>query len=109
LRIFALAIHFHYASQGVLTRDVDSLPKGIKSFIQMCIQQGKFGEWNETIPKIHYHAQGHRELKEMGQELTVPLDYLKLAVKRWDENYDADHLAGETFMLDLGKARFKFI
>ncbi|KAG0293960.1 hypothetical protein BGZ96_002010 [Linnemannia gamsii] len=109
LRIFALAIHFHYASQGVLTRDIDSLPKGIKSFIQMCVQQGKFGEWNETIPKIHYHAQGHRELKEMGQELTVPLDYLKLVVKRWDEKYDADHLAGETFMMDLGKARFKFI
>ncbi|KAH7056502.1 nucleoporin subcomplex protein binding to Pom34-domain-containing protein [Linnemannia elongata] len=109
LRIFGLAIHFHYVSQGVLTRDVDSLPKGIKTFIQTCVQEGKFGEWNETIPKIHYHAQGHRELKEMGQELTVPLDYLRLAVKRWDENYDADHLAGETFMLDLGKARFKFI
>ncbi|KAK3829983.1 MAG: nucleoporin subcomplex protein binding to Pom34-domain-containing protein [Linnemannia gamsii] len=109
LRIFGLAIHFHYAMQGALTRDVDSLPKGIKSFIQMCVQQGKFGEWNDNIPKIHYHAQGHRELKEMGQELTVPLDYLKLAVKRWDENFDADHLAGESFMLDLDKARFKFI
>ncbi|KAF9929842.1 hypothetical protein FBU30_001155 [Linnemannia zychae] len=108
-RIFALAIHFHYASQGVLTRDLESLPKGIKIFIQKCIQEGKFGEWNETIPIIHYHAQGHRELKEMGLDLAVPLDYLKLAVKRWDENYDADHLAGESFMLDLDRTRFKFI
>ncbi|KAG0209732.1 hypothetical protein BGX33_005360 [Mortierella sp. NVP41] len=108
LRIFALAIHFHYAVQGALTRDLESLPKGIKDFIQTCIRQGKFSEWNETIPRIHYHAKGHRELKEMGQELTVPLDYLKLSVKRWDENYDTDHLAGESYMLDLDKAHFKF-
>ncbi|KAI1296056.1 hypothetical protein EDD11_007615 [Mortierella claussenii] len=107
LRIFALAIHFHYATRAEPVRDLETLPKGIKDFIKVCIGQGRFTEWNKTIPNIHYHVHGHRELKEMDKELSSPFDYLKLAVRRWDETYDADHLPGESFMLDLAKAKLK--
>ncbi|KAG0005262.1 hypothetical protein BGZ80_001288 [Entomortierella chlamydospora] len=107
LRIFALAVHFHYATRGEAIRDVETLPKGIKEFIKSSVNQGRFTEWNKTIPIIHYHVQGHRELREMGRDLSSPFDYLKLAVRRWDETFDCDYLPGESFMLDLARAKLK--
>ncbi|KAF9915544.1 hypothetical protein BX616_005923 [Lobosporangium transversale] len=107
LRIFALAIHFHYATSGVTSRDLESLPTSVKEFIKISVNQGRFSEWNKTIPIIHYHFQRHRELKQMSHELLSPFNYLRLGVRRWDETYDTDHLPGESFMLDLAKAKFK--
>ncbi|KAG0234218.1 nucleoporin subcomplex protein binding to Pom34-domain-containing protein [Mortierella sp. GBAus27b] len=107
LRIFALAIHFHLAISGSRTRDLESLPKGIKDFIQSCIRDERFITWNQTIPIIHYHVEGHRDLKTMKQHMTSPFDYLRLAVRRWDEVYDTDYLPGDSFMLDLEKAGSK--
>ncbi|KAF9115457.1 hypothetical protein BGX27_007710 [Mortierella sp. AM989] len=107
LRIIALAIHFHYATRDETIRDVETLSKGIKEFIKSSVSQGRFTEWNKTIPKIHYHVQGHRELREMGRHLASPFDYLKLAVRRWDETFDSDYLPGESFMLDLARAKSK--
>ncbi|KAK3818723.1 MAG: nucleoporin subcomplex protein binding to Pom34-domain-containing protein [Benniella sp.] len=104
LRIFALAIHFHLATSGSRTRDLEALPKGIKEFVQNCIRQGQFIAWNETIPIIHYHVEGHRDLIAYKEHMTSPFDYLQLAVRRWDEAYDTDHLPGDSFMLDLQKA-----
>ncbi|KAG0361104.1 nucleoporin subcomplex protein binding to Pom34-domain-containing protein [Gamsiella multidivaricata] len=109
LSIFALAIHYHFAKSETKTLDLEALPKGIKEFVSLCISQGRFIEWNKTIPEIHYHVQGHRELREMKQHLSSPFDYLKLAVRRWEEMYDTDYLPGESFMLDLERARFKLI
>ncbi|KAF9188660.1 hypothetical protein BGZ51_000399 [Haplosporangium sp. Z 767] len=109
LRILGLAIHFHSSTKGQLTKDLESLPKGIKEVFTACMSQDRFNEWNDTIPQIHYHVQGHRELKEMAQQLSTPFDYLKLAVRRWDETYDTDYLPGESFMLDLERVRFKLI
>ncbi|KAF8980374.1 hypothetical protein BGZ46_004301 [Entomortierella lignicola] len=107
LRILALAVHFHYATRDETVRDVGTLPKGIKEFIKSSVNQGRFIEWNKTIPVIHYHVQGHRDLREMGRNLSSPFDYLKLAVRRWDETLDSDYLPGESFMLDLARAKSK--
>ncbi|KAF9982954.1 hypothetical protein BGZ75_005572 [Mortierella antarctica] len=107
LRIVGLAIHFHAASEGHTLKTMDELPKGVKEVVQLCITNGHFTAWSETIPRIHYHVLGHRQLKESTRELSTPFDYLKLAVRRWDEMYDTDHLPGESFTLDLERARFK--
>ncbi|KAF9438943.1 hypothetical protein BGZ76_002606 [Entomortierella beljakovae] len=109
LRIFALAIHFHYATRSETTRDVETLPKGIKEFILTSVNQERFTEWNKTIPMIHYQVQGHRELRELARLVSSPFDYLRLAVRRWDETYDSDYLPGESFMLDLATAKSKLV
>ncbi|KAG0213873.1 hypothetical protein BGX28_003297 [Mortierella sp. GBA30] len=109
LRILGLAIHFHAMTEGHTITSLDELPKGVKEFVKTCISQGYFTEWSETIPRIHYHVRGHRQLKELTRQLPKPFDYLKLAVRRWDEIYDTDHLPGESFTLDLERAQFKLI
>ncbi|KAF8931509.1 nucleoporin subcomplex protein binding to Pom34-domain-containing protein [Dissophora ornata] len=109
LRIFALAIHYHCAEKGVSSRNLDSLPKGVKGFVEECASKGRFLEWNDTFPVIHYHIEGHRELKRMRRFMSSSFDYQKLAVRRWDDFYDTDYLPGDSFMLDLERARCKLI
>ncbi|KAG0046714.1 hypothetical protein BGZ83_008104 [Gryganskiella cystojenkinii] len=109
LRIVALAVHFQSVTGGIKNKDVNSLPTGLKSLIQGCIDQGRFQVWNETIPTIYCHVDGQRELRELSQILGSPFDHLKLAVRRWSEEYDTDHGPGESFMLDLEIARRKLI
>ncbi|KAG0309101.1 hypothetical protein BGZ98_005213 [Dissophora globulifera] len=109
LRIFARAIHYSCTETEGAGRGLEGLPSGVREFIQSSASQGRLLEWNKVFPMIHYHHEGHRELKRMKNTLLSPFDYLRLGVKRWDEIYDTDYLPGESFMLDLEKARFKLI
>ncbi|KAF9585752.1 hypothetical protein BGW38_000910 [Lunasporangiospora selenospora] len=107
LRIFALATYYHNMSKGNTSKDVESLPEGIKEFVQSAIDKDLFLEWNAVIPRIHYQIQTQHLLRDICLQRDKPFDYQKLAVKRWDNIYDTDILPGDSFMLDLLVARYK--
>ncbi|KAF9970487.1 hypothetical protein BGZ73_006799 [Actinomortierella ambigua] len=108
LRIFGYAIHYNtYAKTQEGGSILNALPSGLQKFIQRAADAKWFISWNDVIPKIHYRVEEHRRLKEMTRTLQQPFHYLNLAVERWDEIYDLDHLPGESYMLDLERARFK--
>ncbi|KAG0226805.1 hypothetical protein BGW41_004078 [Actinomortierella wolfii] len=108
LRIFGYAIHYNtYAKTQEGGSILNALPSGLQTFIQNAAESKKFITWNDAIPKIHYRAEEHQQLKEMTKTLQQPFQYLNLAIERWDEIYDLEHLPGESYMLDLERARFK--
>ncbi|KAF9157953.1 hypothetical protein DFQ26_008126 [Actinomortierella ambigua] len=108
LRIFGYAIHYNtYAKTQEGGSILNALPSGLQKFIQQAADAKWFIAWNDVIPKIHYRPEEHRQLKEMTRTMKQPFQYLNLAVERWDEIYDLDHLPGESYMLDLERAHFK--
>ncbi|KAG0346587.1 hypothetical protein BG004_001341 [Podila humilis] len=108
-RIFALAIHFQRATKGDAAMNIDALPKGLKEFLNASVEHGRIVEWNHYMPEIHFQVDGVRMLQQKGRSLPSPIDYSKLAVRRWDENYDSDHLPGESYMFDLDRAQAKLL
>ncbi|KFH70894.1 hypothetical protein MVEG_03741 [Podila verticillata NRRL 6337] len=108
-RIIALAVHFQRATKGKANLDIDSLPKGLKEFFKAAIDKRRFLDWNSYIPNIHFHVAGVRELQIMSRNLSSPFDYSKLAVRKWDENYDSDYLPGASYMFDLERAQVKLM
>ncbi|KAG0025206.1 hypothetical protein BGZ81_007329 [Podila clonocystis] len=106
-RIIALAVHFQRATKGNTNLDIDSLPKGLKEFFKAAVEKRRFLDWNSYVPNIHFHVAGVRELQMMSRNLSSPFDYSKLAVRKWDENYDSDYLPGASYMFDLERAQVK--
>ncbi|KAF9426471.1 hypothetical protein BGZ94_006481 [Podila epigama] len=108
-RIIALAVHFQRATKGDVVKDLDALPKGLKEFFKLVVEKKMFLDWNRSVPAIHYHVNGVRELQKMTHGLASPFEYSKLAVRRWDDNYDADILPGASYIFDLSTAQTKLM